>query len=259
VVRIPSSSRGSEGAAQDDNGDGRIDERDPSATETRAAAHQGTDTSTYRSASASPATPPAPPPAGYDRTVGTGPPAYPPTPAQPGAGTYRTGDPPTAAQPGAGTYPTGDPPAAPQPAAGTAAAGTAPAGTAAVDPSVGAHRGPAEDVTVVAGPRPRASLLATLSLIFGVAAALFVLTGTLAAYGIALGAVALLLSFAGMSATGRRHVAGKSDALVGLLLGLGAVGLGVLAVIGQFDWPNTDADTVQRFREWLDSQTVDRF
>lgn len=120
------------------------------------------------------------------------------------------------------------------------------------------HR-PDDEVTVVTGPRPRASLLATLSLIFGVAAVLFVLTGALAGYGIALGAIALLLSFAGMSATGRRHVAGKSDALLGLLLGLAAVGLGVLAVTGQFGWPNTDADTVQRLREWLDTQTVDRF
>ncbi|HEX2773141.1 MAG TPA: hypothetical protein VHN18_12025 [Micromonosporaceae bacterium] len=120
------------------------------------------------------------------------------------------------------------------------------------------HR-PDDEVTVVAGPRPRASLLATLGLIFGVAAVLLVLTGTLAGYGIALGAVGLLLSFGGMSATGRRHVAGKSDAMLGLLLGLGAIGLGILAVTGQFGWPNTDADTVQRFREWLDAQTVDRF
>jgi uncharacterized membrane protein YphA (DoxX/SURF4 family) len=116
-----------------------------------------------------------------------------------------------------------------------------------------------DEVTVVAGPRPRASLLATLSLIFGLAGALFVLTGALAGYGIALGAIALLLAFAGLSATSRRHVAGKSDALLGLLLGLAAVGAGVLAVTGQFDWPNTDGDTVQRFRDWLDAQTVDRF
>jgi hypothetical protein len=154
--------------------------------------------------------------------------------------------------------------------AGTAGYQPTPAGTAGYQPpptagavatdrdTVPEHR-PDDEVTVVAGPRPRASLLATLSLVFGVAAALFVLTGTLAGYGIALGAVAVLLSFAGMSATGRRHVAGKSDALLGLLLGLGAIGLGILAVTGQFGWPNTDADTVQRFREWLDAQTVDRF
>ncbi|MEU4379381.1 thrombospondin [Micromonospora echinofusca] len=112
---------------------------------------------------------------------------------------------------------------------------------------------------VVAGPKPRASLLATLGLIVGVAGALFVLTGALAGYGIALGAVGAVLAVFGLMATRRRHIAGKTDALLGIALGLGAVVLGVLAMTGQFDWPTTDGDWVQRFREWLDSQFVDRF
>ncbi|MEV4463088.1 UbiA family prenyltransferase [Micromonospora echinofusca] len=112
---------------------------------------------------------------------------------------------------------------------------------------------------VVAGPKPRASLLATLGLIVGVAGALFVLTGTLAGYGIALGALGAVLAVFGLMATRRRHIAGKTDALLGIALGLGAVVLGVLAMTGQFDWPTTDGDWVQRFREWLDSQFVDRF
>ncbi|MGK5522113.1 thrombospondin [Micromonospora sp. URMC 107] len=112
---------------------------------------------------------------------------------------------------------------------------------------------------VVAGPKPRASLLATLGLIVGVAGALFVLTGTLAGYGIGLGAIGAVLAVLGLMATRRRHIAGKTDALLGIALGLGAVVLGVLAMTGQFDWPTTDGDWVQRFREWLDSQFVDRF
>jgi hypothetical protein len=115
------------------------------------------------------------------------------------------------------------------------------------------------EVPVVAGPRPRASLLATLGLIAGVAAALFVLTGTLAGYGIALGGIGAVLSVLGLIATRRRHIAGKTDALIGMLLGLGAVVLGVLAMTGQFDWPTTNGDWVQRLREWLDSQFVARF
>ena len=111
----------------------------------------------------------------------------------------------------------------------------------------------------VVGPRPRASLFAMLSLIVGVSAALFVLTGTLAGYGIALGVLGAVLAFGGFSATRRRHVAGRSDALFGLLLSLGAILIGILAFSGQYDWPNADADTVARFREWLDSQFVDRF
>ncbi|GAB3954547.1 hypothetical protein GCM10027614_61820 [Micromonospora vulcania] len=70
------------------------------------------------------------------------------------------------------------------------------------------------------GPKPRASLLATLGLIVAVAGALFVLTGTLAGYGIGLGAIGAVLSVLGLSATRRRHVAGKTDALFGVLIGL---------------------------------------
>jgi hypothetical protein len=120
-----------------------------------------------------------------------------------------------------------------------------------------ADREPA--VVTPAGPRPRASVFATLSLITGVAAALLVLSGTLAGYGLAVGAVGSLLAIAGISATSRRHVAGKSDALLGLGFGLGAVIVGILAMTGQFTWPTTDGDTVLHFREWLDSQFVNRF
>ncbi|MEH0846085.1 thrombospondin [Micromonospora sp. CPCC 205711] len=112
---------------------------------------------------------------------------------------------------------------------------------------------------VVAGPKPRASLLATLGLIVSVAGALFVLTGTLAGYGIGLGAIGAVLSVMGLMATRRRHVAGKTDALIGMLVGLAAVVLGIVAFTGQFDWPTTDGDWVGRLREWLDSQFVDRF
>ncbi|MEJ3744004.1 hypothetical protein WEI85_12000 [Actinomycetes bacterium KLBMP 9797] len=109
------------------------------------------------------------------------------------------------------------------------------------------------------GPRPRASLMATLALISGVAAALFVLTGVLAGYGVVLGAVAVLLAVGGFSATSRRHVAGKSDAIVGLALGLGAIVLGILVLTDSLTWLTTASDKVGEFREWLDTQTVDRF
>ncbi|PZF88897.1 thrombospondin [Micromonospora deserti] len=112
---------------------------------------------------------------------------------------------------------------------------------------------------VAAGPKPRASLLATLGLVAGVTGALFVLTGTLAGYGIGLGAVGAVLAVLGLVATRRRHVAGTTDALLGVAFGLGAVVVGVLAMTGQFDWPTTDGDWVARFREWLDSQFADRW
>jgi hypothetical protein len=144
-----------------------------------------------------------------------------------------------------------------------------PTRTADPDGSVATHRRPGIDstadidrepeVVVPAGPRPRASLLATLGLIFGVTAVLVVLTGALAGYGIGLGVIALVLSIGGISATGRRHVTGKTDALIGLLLSIAAMVIGGLALTGKFAWPTTNADTVLRAREWLDSQFMHRF
>ncbi|MET7834298.1 thrombospondin [Micromonospora sediminicola] len=107
--------------------------------------------------------------------------------------------------------------------------------------------------------KPRASLLATLGLIVSVVGALFVLSGTLAGYGIGLGAVGAVLAVLGLIATRRRHVAGKTDALIGVAVGIAAVVLGVVAMTGQFDWPTTDGEWVGRLREWLDSQFADRF
>jgi len=112
---------------------------------------------------------------------------------------------------------------------------------------------------VALGPKPRASLLATLGLIVSVVGALFVLSGTLAGYGIGLGAVGAVLAVLGLVATRRRHVAGTTDALIGVAVGLGTVVLGIVALTGQFDWPTTDGEWVGRFREWLDSQFAATF
>nr|WP_204342465.1 DUF4190 domain-containing protein [Micromonospora terminaliae] len=116
-----------------------------------------------------------------------------------------------------------------------------------------------ERVEPVVTKRPRASLLATLGLIVSVVGALFVLSGTLAGYGIGLGAVGAVLAVLGLAATRRRHVAGKTDALIGIAVGLAAVVLGIVAMTGQFDWPTTDGEWVGRFREWLDSQFAGLF
>ena len=112
---------------------------------------------------------------------------------------------------------------------------------------------------VPAGPRPRASLLATLGLVFGVTSALMVLTGVLAGYGVAVGIAGLLLSIGGVSATGKRHVAGKSDALLGIVLNIGAMVVGALALTGALSWLTTETDKVDQLRQWLDTQFGDRF
>ncbi|SNT13815.1 hypothetical protein SAMN05421812_103346 [Asanoa hainanensis] len=112
---------------------------------------------------------------------------------------------------------------------------------------------------VPAGPKPRTSVLATLSLVFAITGAFFVLSGALAGYGIAVAAIGFVMAVSAFAATRKRHVAGKLDAMLGLLIGGAAVVIGILAFTGTFSWPTTDADWVERLRGWLDSQFVDRF
>ncbi|MCA2213461.1 hypothetical protein [Jidongwangia harbinensis] len=112
---------------------------------------------------------------------------------------------------------------------------------------------------VPAGPKPRASLLATLGLVLAVAAALLVLSGPLLGYGIGVAGLALVVSLAGLRATRRRHIAGKTDALIGTVLAIAAGTVGVLALMGMLTWLGTDMQPVNTLREWLDAQFVDRF
>jgi hypothetical protein len=116
-----------------------------------------------------------------------------------------------------------------------------------------------EQPPVAAAKKPRASLLATLGLIVSVVAALLVLSGPLLGYGIGLAVLGLILSLGGLSATGKQHIAGKTDALIGMVLSLGAIVVGVLALTGSLSWLGTDMQPVTSVRDWLDTQFIDRF
>ncbi len=105
---------------------------------------------------------------------------------------------------------------------------------------------------VVTGPRTRASMMATLSLMLGLVAALSVLTGVLAGPGVGVGLLAAFAAIGGLSATAHRHVAGKHNAVLGLLLGLAAIVVGILTLTGNLPWLHTDTDQVMRLRDWLD-------
>jgi len=137
----------------------------------------------------------------------------------------------------------------------TAAAQAAAAGSTTTMPVV---REPLPESTVVTpevvGPRPRSSVLATLSLILGVGAALSVLSGVLAGPGIALGIVAAFLGIGGIAATSRRHVAGKMDALLGVILGLAAIVVGALALTGTLSWLDGNTNEIMRAHDWLATQ-----
>jgi hypothetical protein len=101
---------------------------------------------------------------------------------------------------------------------------------------------------VASGPKPRASLLATLGLIFSVAGALLVLSGPLLGYGLGVAGLALVLSLCGLRATRRRHVAGKTDAMLGMIISLAAIVVGVLALTGSLSWAGTDTQPVSSLR-----------
>ena len=87
-----------------------------------------------------------------------------------------------------------------------------------------------------------------------VVAALALLTGVLTGPAVAVGAIAALFGFGGISATTRRHVAGKSDALLGIALGLATVVVGALTLTGTLTVFDGGANYVTEARDWLQAQ-----
>jgi hypothetical protein len=101
------------------------------------------------------------------------------------------------------------------------------------------------------GPRPRASGFATLSVVVGLLAMVGVATGDLVSPGIGLGVIAALLAFGGVAATGRRHVAGKADALLGMLFALAAIVFGVMSLTGAVGWLSPHTSLLVDLHHWL--------
>ncbi|MFF5232256.1 hypothetical protein [Dactylosporangium sp. NPDC000521] len=126
------------------------------------------------------------------------------------------------------------------------------------DRAIVTDREPVTDPEVVAEPgRPaRASMLSTLGLIAGVVAVATALTGLLAVWALPLGALGLLLSFGGIIAGARRHVAGRGLGTLGVLFSGTAVVFAILAITGQVSWLDTDVDQVARLNDWLDTKVT---
>src|SRR5690606_11359699 len=101
--------------------------------------------------------------------------------------------------------------------------------------------------------RPRTSLLAILGLVLAVLAAAAVLTGALALIGVVAAVVAALLAIGGLATTRRRRVAGRTTAVVALVLAVATIGFGVLVLAGVFDGLDTGTNQVTELRDWLPS------
>jgi hypothetical protein len=97
----------------------------------------------------------------------------------------------------------------------------------------------------------RSSVLATVSLLFAIPGALAVATGILGAAGAALGLVGALFAIGGLTATRQRHIAGRGNAVIGLLLGLGALAAGALSVTGNLPWLDPHVNQLTNLIAWL--------
>ena len=62
-----------------------------------------------------------------------------------------------------------------------------------------------------------------------------------------------------MLCTTGRWYGGLPSNLIGMVLSLGAIVVGVLALTGSLSWLGTDMHPVTSLRHWLDAQTVNRF
>jgi hypothetical protein len=111
---------------------------------------------------------------------------------------------------------------------------------------------PAPDA-VVDGPKRWAhvSFTATLSLVVGTLAIAATLTGLLAPIGFAGGVLAVLLALAGIVSVGRRHVTGHGLVMTGMLFGVIAVVLSLLAINGQLSWLSNNTNEITVVHNWL--------
>jgi hypothetical protein len=100
--------------------------------------------------------------------------------------------------------------------------------------------------------KARTSFPITIGLICTVVGACAGLTAVLAPVAIALGGFGFLLSVLGLFTARRAHVGGRLVAVLSILIGLAAVGLGFAEHLGTFSW--LDADLPQHVRNWLNAR-----
>jgi len=109
--------------------------------------------------------------------------------------------------------------------------------------------------------RARGSLATTIGLIVSVVALCAALTGLLAPEGLVLGIVGVLISLGGVRGSRRDGVTGSAAATFSIVIALVGVVIAVVAMTGQFTWPNSRTDQIQVWHDWLVAHwsTLDRW
>jgi hypothetical protein len=95
------------------------------------------------------------------------------------------------------------------------------------------------------------SLLASLSFFLGTLAVAATLTGLLAPLGFAAGIVAVVLGALASLGVRRRNVTGHGLVTFGILFGLIAIILSVLAMAGDLSWLSNKTDEIATVHNWL--------
>ena len=107
-----------------------------------------------------------------------------------------------------------------------------------------------DDVQTPAG-WAHVSFTAALSLVAGTLAIAATLTGLLAPLGFAAGVVAATLGLISIASVGRPHVTGHGVVLTGLVFGVVAIVLSLLAINGQLSWLSSKTDEIAVVHNWL--------
>lgn len=105
-----------------------------------------------------------------------------------------------------------------------------------------------------ASRRPRTSASATAGLLTGVVALAASVTGVLAPLGLPLGLLGAVICLASFAAVRHPHVTGRGLAILGLLAAVTAGVIAVLAISGEFAWPNSGTNEVDRVHDWMNER-----
>ena len=109
----------------------------------------------------------------------------------------------------------------------------------------------ADTVPLVVPYRARVAPMAAISLVLGVVAVCATLTGLLAPAGVVAGVLATVAGVAGLARKRRYDRTGRGLAAFGVLLGIAAAVVGVLAISGQLSWLSSRSNEVAQVHDWL--------